>query len=513
MDLRLQIKVPETLISSSSAELVYSDPQFLQAWLDELDFSDVATTVNKLFVSLETFIHSDIEVNLRLRLLELYHHVVDEIFYHYDEVTIEILPLDKKHRLQLREKILALYLLLAGGYKIIVKYAHQNDMRLKRQPKMLQSVYRSMELLMYALLYVYRSHQSPPKLTFLELHQLYHYAQVEGVVDVKVKGIRSHLLKPTINALYKQIMLLALSDPYQISAEHIMTMHIFLIHFSEHCQLLENAQCGQPEGKYLIDITADKPPTYCGAVNIQDGLSVQKIFDVWPAINLLSAELSKDQAKGISELQRFGKDKIQRLVLQLTGKRRGDHKRQHIHKKIQLVAGFDAVVDYLAALQSQTSTGSTAESQQLLSDWSMRDQDERGLMLYAEKILPDAGLKIGEVVGFTELAKSRLTLAVIRWVRHYADNIVQIGVELIPGKVALVNCQENASSYAYPSLYLPPSEDNQFQASLVVEKTLLDDTNTLEVSGGGMEFTVHRLRNLLEMPNYIQFEFNAVQKQ
>ncbi|MDY6980634.1 MAG: hypothetical protein SV201_12180, partial [Pseudomonadota bacterium] len=187
MDMLL-LTIPDQHEDSNPAVLL--DEKLLRKWLSELPMMNVVQTVEMLQRAILPFNELKIESQLRLKLLECYREKIDEIFYSYDEMRLRQLPVSHEARQAIKTDIMWLYLELANGYKIGVKSALDRGANPKKDSGLLLAIYRAMEQIIHAMIIAYRNAQTPPPLTYLETHQLYHAAAVYDAADKKVSGAK-----------------------------------------------------------------------------------------------------------------------------------------------------------------------------------------------------------------------------------------------------------------------------------------------------------------------------------
>jgi len=501
----------------------------LKQWLDALPVMDVITTVKNLHSAIEPFNEIQLAGDERLKLLEIYHEAMEDILFSYDEKRIAMLPISVEEKKHLQQDIMWLYLNLANGYKTIVKEGFDNELNPKKNITLLLSIYRSMELVIEALLYAFRAHETPPPLAYLEINQLYLYAESFSILERKIKNIKSRN-NPTISSLYKQVVLLVASDPYRLNSDELLEINLFLEKFSDLCEIKNNSSCKPAEGKYFIDLMEDMPPCFCAYVKQTMGLPSQRIIDVWAVVQAFGEKIVENELSGDKE--NFNKEQkiVELLIEQLMGKKTRKIERKVVKQDCYVAIGLPAINYYLlnkeqikSAIEPEETAGIMVSNLDFeeqadfpLSHWKLTDQEDSGFLLKTKKSLIDNELVIGDVVGLingNEKKGFEINIAFIRWVRGSDDNNLKMGVEIIEGKAAPLSYYFKDDSQAYDGLYFPPDERANRTASLLIEQSLLSHSKFFDVTAGDMNFSVEYLSGVLDTPVYSQFTFKAIKKE
>ncbi len=509
----------------------------LKQWLDALPVMDVIKTVESLHAAIEPFNELQISDDERLKLLEIYYVVMDDILFSYDDMRITMLPISIEERRSLKNDIMWLYLSLANGYKSIVKSGFDSKLSSEKNTTLLVSIYRAMELIIQAMLYAFRSHETPPPLSYLEINQLYMYAEFYHVLDTKIKNINSGH-HSTINSLYKQILLLVASDPYRVNSNELIEIYFFLEKFATLCVIEKSVDCKSEEGKYLIDLMEDKPPQLYEYAEKPATLLSHRTIDVWPVVQAFGEELS-----GEYNLESFGVEKsssgqyslssstmekrfVEILTQQLMGKMSREHERQPAISKCHVAIGLSAINFYLInksrikeLIEPEKTEGMTVTSIDFeeqadfsLDVWQLRDKSESGCSLTIKKNMLTQELVIGDVAGIIindAKGKAHIQIVFVRWVRGDNDTF-KMGVEFIKGNAAPVVCHCVGDSQSYDGLYFSFNEDKGLQPRVLVENGVLQQSSKINMTLNGKVITIECSSCVVETSLYSQFNYIRV---
>jgi hypothetical protein len=154
---------------------------------------------------------------------------------------------------------------MSYGYKIIVhELLEDNKASIASRSHLPQAIYYAMSFLARLLVDTYALYIPEPKQIWLELNQLYLYAEKNQLHDNELSPINAeHEPKPaTIINSYRRIVLLALANPYHLMQGETVKMYDKLIDWAPHCRIINLGASRLPEGKLFVDLTMDAPPFY-----------------------------------------------------------------------------------------------------------------------------------------------------------------------------------------------------------------------------------------------------------
>ncbi|VAW94507.1 hypothetical protein MNBD_GAMMA23-2282 [hydrothermal vent metagenome] len=512
----------------------------LKQWLDALPVMDVISTVGNLHAAIEPFNEIEMADDERLKILEIYHSVMDDILFSYDDMRLKMLPISIEERRKLQNDIMWLYLSLANGYKSIVQSSFDQKLTPNKNTTLIISIYRSMDLIIQAMLYAFRSHETPPPLSFLEINQLYMYAEYLNILDSKIKNI-SLGAQSTIGSLYKQILLLVVSDPYRVNSNEIVEVYFFLEKFSDLCVIDRNIESKNEEGKYFIELMEDSPPQPYDYSSKPATLSSCRTIDVWPVVQAFGEELSgeydmnslglREFDSGKSSLNNAGTEQrfVEILTQQLMGQKNRGAERQLTTSKCYVAIGLSAINFYLMnknkikeIIEPEKTGGITVNSIDFeeqadftLDVWQLCNKSESGYLLTIRKSILTQELVIGDVVGViidNGKGNIHIQVAFVRWARGDNDTF-KMGVEILKGNAKSVTCRCAGDTQPYDGLYFPSEKTLDLQACVLTEKSLLLQSSTIDVVLGDKNIAIEYVSSMVETSLYIQFKYKVAVKE
>jgi len=225
---------PQSENQNDSVEL---DAGNLERWLKSLRGGDIIETVARLDEAISGFNEVIVPADNRLKLLEIYFTAFHHNLQGYDEMRLAQLKVSTKQKHELASDIMWLYIKLSHGYKIIVK-DHVGTPNSSKPPQyLLLAVFRAMELTMISLIYSCRFGLSAPPLTYIEMHQLYEFAEYYELSEKSVKAASGYAKTPTIASYYALAMIFINIDPAQYESYTLEVLFLALQPFTFGCPI------------------------------------------------------------------------------------------------------------------------------------------------------------------------------------------------------------------------------------------------------------------------------------
>ncbi|MEQ6342712.1 MAG: hypothetical protein M3A44_13965 [Gammaproteobacteria bacterium] len=234
-------------------------PLKIKEWLERLPLDNTGETARLVYQELTALNRTTIGAQHRFQILESFrpsvHHVANALKKHYLCSTLPLSNIAIKTAQLTRE----LYLEMANGYKIIIDNLLTNE---STASMTLTHMHRAMRYLSEALLTSYQMYAPSPTTAWHDMHQMYRYAEHKKLHESPVLD-NQNTLSPqrSINDIYKQALLLALANPYQLSQDGITEVYTALVTLAPYGLLNTVSNPGDAAGSFIINLTGDDPPT------------------------------------------------------------------------------------------------------------------------------------------------------------------------------------------------------------------------------------------------------------
>ena len=449
---------------------------------------------------------------------------------------------------------------MATGYKLIVNtlaltipHREHDDMLLR------EAIYFASQYLARSLLESYLVYKPEIKNTWLELHQLYQYAEEHALHTLPVDDPYPDISLPmyyTIELVYKRIVLLSLAEPYHLMQGEAREFYYLLSAWASTCELLPIVNAPN-EGDYVVDMQADVAPGFysselsrdLGEAYSVDISEVQKRLDVHLK-NILRNNLHEFEEEQHVQLQhRKQRDMLLRLSDAWRGTLKRSVERHETAYQIKMATGINAIHHYLSLgqaftpevdeLKLQTDDIDAAffanayrsalqkdryHSNQSYSvnPWLQSNFSEYGSALTCSIDCPRLHAVVGEIVahcdhkGSTQKNKDQWRVGLIRWLKTSDDEHLDMGIMNLARSAVAVAVKSVAGvgegTDYFRAVLIPKQVSLQQTRCLIVPTHVYDINSVLAINMKQRIFyaKLHKLK--LSTQSFTQFEFEIVEK-
>jgi len=501
---------------------VLLDEKQLQAWLDDLPMMNIIDTVKALHQALVSFNELQLDDSSRLKLLEQYRQVIDEIFYSFDEMRLKQLPVSNQVRQEIKTDIMWLCLELANGYKVVVKNTLDPGSAARKDSNLVLAVYRSMEQIIRALVNSYCNRQLPPPLAYLEINQLYRLAETHAITKKKVSHARQESAVPTISNLYKQIMLLSAADPVSIPESVAFDLFIILEEYARQCQISERP--GSDSWVYVVNLTEDKLPTCLSRSDDADSNPDTRYIDTGAVFRQIETRIGelKQASQDMIDTQEI---KLLQIYQQQAKGGENTNKTKPRQKQVRLSFGLEATHyfmtdDHYARHQAAGSESYGIEVRDVdeehagyeMEYWNIVEDNNSGRMLLIPRDISYQEIKLGMLVGLYEQVEGDnpavFNLAMVRWLPANETDEKKIGLQIIPGRPQTILCSLAGNGDLMPCLYISAVAVLKQPAALIIPADIYQRDKMIDLHLADGKRSVELLDIVNQTPFVIQCLFN-----
>ncbi len=470
----------------------------VREWVNALPIGDTHRLSNELYAKLEWLNQTNIQPIDRFEILGLLHTPLNFVLDTLKRSCIEnVFPLNAKARMDadLRLEIL---IQTTIGYKIVLAQFHDDSITGFLLHKHIRSgaLRSALFYLGEILLHSYIVYQPCLDYVWKELHGIYYYSisnELQREKPVAVDGGRGPELD--ITELYKQILLLALVNPYSLLRGEVDRVKHALTRWVAAAELVSIKEPVWAKSFFLLDAQLDtKPcaPNLCQKENIDIGWAL--ITD--SLVSLLEEEIQLAGRVHMRSRKLRPADAIsERLLIKLkaawTQEIRPRGVRSNTSDMVQVISGLEplyhmhggeilvdgnrspvaagkissnagyahidsvlldkdeiVVEDRLGILQLQKVDGMEMSAVEIgRKECISSNKSENGYYLsWPEN--GESGTHVGDIVGVSSLSGSaageNVDLGVIRWMRVERPGFLGMGVELLNGIVEPIILQRKS---------------------------------------------------------------------
>jgi hypothetical protein len=380
---------------------------------------------------------------------------------------------------------------MAIGYKSAIPDLGNGEHQRRAAGQFLRAACGAMAHLKLALLSAYESYRVEPKGIWNAIHRIYARACQLDLQDACPSHADEDRDDLNICRRYKHVLLLGLSNPYQLPFRVIYTVDKALQEWTSQAQLSVSPIPGNNRCRFLIDPNIDRPGIPLLSHRGMDGAAEHWILDTTDVANSLKDEMKlliDDFATPKRRLDSFNQFAEMEMLRALIGRWNSHRVRGSERKKCSgycdLAIGMNSVNYVVKGLSSyevynelaqinvddnviRGSFGGQQAKQRAdvrLSDsWQIADISETGFRL----VLPSSGqaqVQMNELIAARprDLSLGWLT-GLIQWARYNEDESLEIGARTLstdarPVSVSVFALADEASRNYTPGLFLPPDD-------------------------------------------------------
>lgn len=416
-------------------------PGNLEQWLKQLPANDIIATVAELDQAVSAFNEVLLPAANRLKLLEIYFNAFHSMLQGYDEMRLAQLKVSSREKSRLANEIMWLYIKLSHGYKIIVKDYVGKSNSAKPPQYLLPAVFRSLELTVVSLIYSYRFGLDAPPLTYIEMHQLYAFAEYYELTDKPVKAASGYARTPTIASYYTLAMIFVSLDPAHYESYTLEVLFLALQPFTYHCPVTRTFKPRAGSYIYKISLAENLLPSIMADSEISSISETTRYLDIENFISGIEAWLDENRDNSNTlliehEMELFPavltrlKANLNEKKSQLAAAKAGPADNQ----SVKLVIGFAP----LESLLIMKSVDLDLKLNYTMSEWMLQSQSATGCELASHIDLVDDELSLGDLVAMVSGGEdgepvSPLSIAYICRLQQLEQGLLLLELEYLSG--------------------------------------------------------------------------------
>ncbi len=443
-----------TSMHVADAPALDARPEQLRRWLEDLPMLNPELSIGALLKALTDFRQCSRPGKRHLPLLHLYRGRVNSLFYAYETPSFQ-------HGIRAQNRELVRRQL--GELSEILEQAYANalDSPEPEASEYLAILYCALEQSAHSLRHTFRTYGPIPADIHHRLNDYYRRAEARGLLYTAVQiGVRPERHE-NISALYKQLMLLTLADPFHLPEGEAMQAFTFLGRYATACRIQREFPTSPQSGIFFLDLAANTPPLPASRME-SSKLPTVRAFDINPMVRAATRDIiNRDASLKHRILAEHAKWLLKQFEPHLRAQPFKREKRRQSKRQTDLIVGLEAVRNRLASGVSPT----------VGRPWNITEESNSGYRLSCRDT-PEIAVAVGELVALMEIpASSGYQLGLARWQRRNPDGSISLGLEKIPGKVQAATCLLiTRTEESVPCLYAQAADE---QTCLLVSRRRL----------------------------------------
>lgn len=560
--MELPLTLPEPVPDNDIGETPTS-PASLKKWLESLPMINVVEASHEIHKTVILLNRIPIEADDRLKMMELLREPVNLVTAKLQKSYADMaLPLSEKHQLT-AEQVRHFYIEMAYGYKHVIedKYLkYKSRLTGRHAARVALPIQRAIRYLTKTLVHSFQFYAPYPMGTWRELHTLYRLAEKIGITGMPVDdAFNKSVQHSSVDHVYKQALLLDLSDPYHQPTQMIIKIDQYLdlmaplsrLNPVPEAQLDNNCQ-------FLIELNSDRSGQVIMESQQAPDAQSTRILNTLELARAIHSHLTllqknqKPHTTGLGDnfFDQLARDMLLRLINSwgVTPKRVFTRKIK-ADEQIQAAFGLDASVyflndetplrsssEFMGPFQQRTRIGTlyampddisrngkttdidtekkSADSvEHAISSWDVLDESAGGLAV-EKSSETKVQIRVGEVVIFNSTGEKRkCAVGVIRWMRNTGPEQMEIGIQRlapsgVPAKIKMLNKTGTETEFA-SAIILPEVSALKQKQSIIAPRGSFQRERQIYVDDGRSLRHAIATKLLEVTGSYERFEFIA----
>ena len=461
----------------------------------------------------------------RLRALDLYREHIARLAGNLADIYCNAsLPLSKESKTHAAAAE-SLWLELSYGYKLALN--DQLGQLFSPSDKTIAlTIYRAMESLRQLSMVYYETYFSVPGSIWRDWHQLYFHAAQESLHEIELEIDDQ---KTSIDLLYKQILLMALTDPQHLAPQDMELVADYIARFANHTQLQGLGILENPAGIFVVALDSDKPPVPHVKNVEQTDDSTDILFITVDLARLVHQHLQMLQSGNIARnsglpensLDSKYQDMLVYLIKHWGVSPKRIYKRSNMSSRAQLGVGLIAA-HYFINNEQHYQQPAGAEDSNLMeplpvvrpavkaSTWQVINVSASGTALRKFPSVA-AQVRIGELLSIKSEGEKNWSVAVLRWATNGEQEQLDIGTQLLAPKAEAAGVRlANGSGLFEPALILPAMSAINQAASIIARCGIYAPARVLELDQNGSTCRIMVTKLIERTRSFERFQFSAL---
>jgi len=519
----------------------------LEAWIEALPLADAGETYQRIMISLSKLNDSDLPAQERFAALELFRgparYLCDALKHHFVGAA---LPLSHRARgvaAQLNE----LNMEIARGYQNICdEMLELNNFR-QDFTMLATSLHRALYYLGQRLLTGYQVYEPCVAGCWRQIHLLYEAAEQKGVQASEVKDPnRRGMPETTVEDQYKQMLLLALANPYRYPQTDMSRIYALAERWASLCRFhaadyLDELQCA-----CVVDLASDAGPCHL-AYSATPFPATYRLMETSSLVRALRNSLPDGGDALAHRKPETATDRksnhIQALLHSLVSAWSLNTKRKYSRNRPEtnttgICLGLTAVHRFIDHPESGTHTDnddatSSSAGTRAGNDGASRGANKRnGEGPYVCEIINESAdglllrwhnadngkIRVGELTAISRPDESgeMRGIAVIRWLKNTDRHTLEFGIQLlspdaIPIAIRHYHAKDQKADHEYlKGLFIPEFKAAGQPASLIIPAFLYHADDVVSLVLDHQEHCLQLAKAIDATPGFSRFLFASM---
>ena len=324
-------------------------------WLPNAPISTFTNTSEQLAEALEQDNNQTINAEKRFSLLESAHPYAVDVCDLLKNRRKQAGPVFSQKHSDIADSQNRLLHAMANGYKSVIMDAQRltaSGMIFKKMP---EALFRATQYLAAIVLNSYANYRPCPDFAWKEIHQIFVTATATEISDKKIQNTTTETKssKSTIANFYREILILAISNPYQLMPSEAETLYKMAGQWLNDCKLVSIESQTTIKSAHVIENGTTQPPRFITKTGEQIANGYQ--IDLTNMASIVKDEIRSIEIEHRRQAtnrplpfnQRIRRDLLVRLSHAWAGRRERKHPRKDATGVVFVSIGYNSCHFYI----------------------------------------------------------------------------------------------------------------------------------------------------------------------
>lgn len=498
----ISFKLPE--LEENPVLLAETRTNKINEFIRNLPFSDPFRAASDLIEELQILNRQKIAYANRLNALEAYRTAAYQVSKALiPQFSYASLPISKNQK-NYADTVVKLWQEMAYGYKWALIDLQNKIININSDKSAALVIQRAIHAIKETAFVSYLTYHTPEKSIWSELHQLYFCAVQQNAQSLTVAETLSDNEESSVNAVYTQILLLALAHPHRLCSQDIIKTDAYLQKIANEAELSAVGFVESSVGVFLIELDGSAPPSAFARkqndLNSETDLlliTVKVAKRIHTHLKLLNdGILPNDGSLPQNALTSHYEDLLTHLINHFGKSPLRVFSRARQNDGLELGIGLQEAHYFIPKIGNDYKQLVVKSASIKPSRWQILNAGAGGYALRKFNS-SQVSLQVGDISAIKNNETLIWELGVIRWARINELEQLDIGFELISPNVKSITLKSKKSTTGIKALLLPEISALKQQRSLILSRGEHTSGETVEVIDGETK-TIALLTKLVE---------------
>lgn len=511
----ISLKLPE--LEENPVLLAETRTSKISAFVHDLPYSDPIKAAADLSEELQILNGQKTSFSNRVNALELYRAAAIQITQALiPQFSYSNLPISKNQK-SYADAALQIWQEIAFGYKWALVDLQNKIISINSEKSTGLVVQRAIHALKETALINYLTYSAPARSLWAELHQLYYIALQQNAHELVVSESLTDNNESSVNAVYKELLLLALSHPQRLSGRDMVRTSAYLTKVASDVELSAVGQVDSSDGVFFIELDGSKPPVayarHIDVPNIETDLlmiTVKLAKRIHNHLRLLKDDiLPNDGSLPNNAIVSHYQDLLKHLINHFGKSPLRAFSRAKKSDGVELGIGIQDAHYFASKIGNDYKNFIVKSAAVKPSRWQILNASAGGFALRKFNS-SQVSMQVGDIAAIKNNESLYWEIGIIRWASINDLDQLDIGFELISPNAMPVTISTSKNKAEVRGLLLPELPALKQKTSFLIQRGECEIGDKLELIDDGSKNKVQITELVERTTTFERYQYNLI---